>query len=388
MIYMLLILLVFCILIWNLFSHLVQIAYQLASIDDPGHSPFLYCYRVNYCRGQKMQNQSFSLNLGWKALLKDLGMVPEHVLRRASLPADLLSRGEQLLSTSEYCRFWQAMEEESPEPVFGLRIVEYLSVESFDPPLFAALCSANMMQAVQRLAKYKQLMAPMALEIGIVEGGALRLTPRWLDAQGEVPYSLQVAELAFFVRLIQLATREPVKACHLTLPRAPTSSQSKRYQAFFGVAVSVDPSPAITFTAKDALRPFLTVNEGMWHLFEPDLRRRLSELSDTATTAERVCALLLELLPSSVATIDEVASRLAMSRRTLQRRLEDEGENFRALLNGTRERLARHYLQHTALSSGEIAFLLGFEDPNSFYRAFHDWTGQTPERIRQAERLN
>ena len=79
MIYMLLILLVFCILIWNLFSHLVQIAYQLASIDDPGHSPFLYCYRVNYCRGQKMQNQSFSLNLGWKALLKDLGMVPEQV---------------------------------------------------------------------------------------------------------------------------------------------------------------------------------------------------------------------------------------------------------------------------------------------------------------------
>lgn len=335
-----------------------------------------------------MQNQSFSLNLGWKALLKDLGMVPEHVLRRASLPADLLSRGEQRLSTAEYCRFWLAMEEESPEPAFGLRIVEYLSVESFDPPLFAALCSANMMQAVQRLAKYKQLMAPMELEIGIVEAGALMLTPRWLDAQGEVPYSLQVAELAFFVRLIQLATREQVKACHLTLPRAPASSQSKRYQAFFGVPVSVGPSPTITFTAKDALRPFLTVNEGMWRLFEPDLRRRLSELDASATTAERVSALLLELLPSNSATIDEVASRLTMSRRTLQRRLEDEGENFRALLNSTREQLARHYLQHTAMSSGEIAFLLGFEDPNSFYRAFHDWTGQTPERIRQAERLN
>lgn len=118
-----------------------------------------------------------------------------------------------------------------------------------------------------------------------------------------------------------------------------------------------------------------------------DLRRRLSELEDTATASERVQALLLELLPSNSATIEMVAERLAMSTRTLQRRLEDEGEHFRALLNRTRENLARHYLTRTRLSSGEIAFLLGFEDPNSFYRAFHDWTGQTPETVRQAVHL-
>lgn len=77
-----------------------------------------------------------------------------------------------------------------------------------------------------------------------------------------------------------------------------------------------------------------------------------------------------------------------MSRRTLQRRLEDEGESFRSLSNGTREKLARHYLKHSTLTSGEIAFLLGFEEPNSFFRAFHEWTGQTPEAARQAMRLN
>jgi Transcriptional regulator containing an amidase domain and an AraC-type DNA-binding HTH domain len=165
-------------------------------------------------------------------------------------------------------------------------------------------------------------------------------------------------------------------------------SHARRYTEFFGTPVQLDVNPQISFSAIDALRPFLTVNESMWQVFEPDLRRRLNELDATATTTQRVQALLLELIPSNIATIDEVADRLAMSKRTLQRRLENEGENFRALLNETREKLARHYLKETSLSGGKIAFLLGFEDPNSFYRAFQDWTGQTPEHTRHNIHLN
>lgn len=126
----------------------------------------------------------------------------------------------------------------------------------------------------------------------------------------------------------------------------------------------------------------------MWKIFEPELRRRLSELDEKASITERVRALLLELLPVNSAGVDVVAGRLAMSRRTLQRRLEEEGKSFRSLLNGTREKLARHYLESTSMPAGEIAFLLGFDDPNSFYRAFHEWTGQTPDSVRNTARLH
>jgi uncharacterized protein (DUF2384 family) len=63
----------------------------------------------------------------------------------------------------------------------------------------------------------------------------------------------------------------------------------------------------------------------MWQVFEPELRRRLSQLDATASTAERVHAVLLELLPGNEATLEKTAERLGMSKRTLQRRLEDEG---------------------------------------------------------------
>ena len=71
-----------------------------------------------------------------------------------------------------------------------------------------------------------------------------------------------------------------------------------------------------------------------------------------------------------------------MSTRTLQRHLKNEGTSFQAALNETRESLARHYLMNSAMSAGEISFLLGYEDPNSFYRAFRSWTGLTPDKLR------
>lgn len=73
-----------------------------------------------------------------------------------------------------------------------------------------------------------------------------------------------------------------------------------------------------------------------------------------------------------------VARELSTSTRGLQRELKVEGTSFQEVLNRTREALARHYLSHEAMSTQEIAFLLGYEDPRSFYRAFQSWTGLTP----------
>ena len=120
----------------------------------------------------------------------------------------------------------------------------------------------------------------------------------------------------------------------------------------------------------------------MWESFAPHLRMRLSELDQGATTAERVRAALRELLPAGSASMATVSRRLGTSTRTLQRRLNSERKTFQGLLNETRERLARHYLATTHLTGAEIAFLLGFEDPNSFFRAFHAWPGETPEQVR------
>lgn len=65
----------------------------------------------------------FSMDVGWKALLRDFGIRHDQVLRRAGLPADLLTRQVQV-NSADYFRFWRGMEEEVGDPMFALEGVQ------------------------------------------------------------------------------------------------------------------------------------------------------------------------------------------------------------------------------------------------------------------------
>lgn len=130
------------------------------------------------------------------------------------------------------------------------------------------------------------------------------------------------------------------------------------------------------------MRPFLTENVGMWSYFEAGLKQRLCDLDTQESTSQRAKSALLELLPSGESSMEQVAHRLVMSKRTMQRRLNDEGSNFQMVLKATREELAQFYLANSSMSQGEISFLLGFQDTNSFIRAYSRWTGRSPGQYR------
>ncbi|WP_238006881.1 AraC family transcriptional regulator ligand-binding domain-containing protein [Dactylosporangium sp. AC04546] len=313
----------------------------------------------------------YALEPGYGVLLHDLGIEPAAVLRRAGLPGDLLARGPVSLPAAEFFALWKAIEDEGGDAV---RVAETLSAEVFSAPLFAALCSPDLAIAAQRIAEYKRLVGPMRLD---VDGGTF--TNRWPGGEGP-PRVLVLVELLFWVALARLGTRHDVRPLRVCSPEPP--ADRARYQTYLGVTVEPGPAPSITFAAHDLARPFVTANEPMWALFEPELRRRLSAVDRDASTAERVRAALLELMPAGRATMPAVARALATSTRTLQRRLSAERTSFQAVLGATRTALAEHYLGRADLTPDQISFLLGYDDPKSFYRAFRGWTGTTPAAVR------
>ncbi|WP_322085097.1 AraC family transcriptional regulator [Burkholderia sp. BCC1999] len=321
----------------------------------------------------------FAISPGWQVVMVDLGLRVDELLRHAQLPADLFTRPEGGLTTREYFRMWRAMEEMSDTPAVALRLLDLVSVETFDPPLFAALCSPNLDIAIRRISQFKPLIGPVRLRV-THEADMLTLAVDFLERDVPPPGMLLAAELGFFVKLARLATRTDLPARAVTLPRELKPHPG--YARFFGVTPQYGDVPCVSVALQDARRPFVTANHAMWAIFEPDLRRRLDALSAGAGIVERVRAALLELIPGGLATADDVARTLGISKRTLQRRLGDDGANFKTLLADVREKLAWHYLDRSDLPYSQIAFLLGYQDPNSFFRAFNEWTGMTPDAAR------
>ncbi len=325
-----------------------------------------------------MAEQRYTVDPAVKVLLSDLGVNHANVLRRAGLPTDLLARTSVSLTSAEYFGFWGALEEEHGDHTLPLRIAEALTVEVFDPPIFAALCSPDLNHAARRIQTYKPLIGPLRLDVDVGDAGTT-IACRWGEGPTP-PQGLVLTELLFWVALARIATRHDVRPTAVVTTDPPTDQGA--YVDALGVPIERGAIHAVTFGPEDAARPFLTADDAMWEFFEPELRLRLSEVEVGASTEERVRAVLAELLPAGQASMRDVGHALAMSTRTLQRRLNEERTSFQAVLASTRESLARHYLTSADISAAEISFLLGYADPSSFYRAFRDWTGHTPERVR------
>ncbi|WP_319522256.1 AraC family transcriptional regulator ligand-binding domain-containing protein [uncultured Desulfosarcina sp.] len=86
----------------------------------------------------------FTVQRGWKITIKDMGINPAHVLTLAGLPADLFARNDASLSPEEYFNLWRGLEQAAGTEELPLKIGRAISVEAFDPPIFASLCSPNL----------------------------------------------------------------------------------------------------------------------------------------------------------------------------------------------------------------------------------------------------
>ncbi len=330
------------------------------------------------------QARSKTVHVGsaWRMLLRDLSLDEVTILRRAGLSPSLFDGDGSHISLEDYYRLHEAVEEESDDPTLALRAGKVVSIELFDPALFSAICSPDMNTAVARLGQFKRLVGPFSLDVE-VGADATRVRYR-CKHRPDVPMTRGLSEMVFLVAFARRATRHEVRPLEVTVQRLP--SDRTAYNTYFGCPLAQGEDCTVVFAPRDGRRPFLTHNARMWEAFEPQLRQRMDEAARVRSTAERVEAALFQLLPSGRAHIRHVAKELGVGTRTLQRRLSAENTTWLDVLNQTRERLARHYLRTTELTPAEVSFLLGFEDPNSLFRAFQRWTGTTPESWRTMAR--
>lgn len=330
----------------------------------------------------KYANQ-FHIQRGWKLLMADMELDPVTVLRLAKLPIDLFNCKNASVTPSQYFDFWRALEESKGAEELPLALGKAFSVWGFDPPIVASLCGANLNVAFQRLSDFMRLIGPMSLDVEIGKEST-KVTFDCYRNEGQIPRTMATTQLVFLAQVVRLATRQNIVPIELQLTQLP--ERSAPYEAFFGRKIRKGNVNCIAFSEKDATRPFLTENDALWIVFEPILKKRVRDLDQLSSVQQRVKVTLIEMLPNGQSSIEETANRLGVSKRTLQRCLSEESISYQKVLNEVRLELAEKYLVNSEISPGEISYLLGFQDSNSFVRAFKGWTGMTPGSYRQAPR--
>ena len=326
-----------------------------------------------------MSNNRFILDRKFAVLLESVGIIVTEALKKSDLPEDLFSHQIPSLTTHEYIRFMESLKELSIDKSTPIKIGTIENLETFSPPIFAAYCSKNALTCMNRLSTYKKLIGPLVFLVNENKDDiTVELT--FENEENRLPEFLVAIEMVFLVQLIRNATKVNI------VPKEVMTNyklDNDIYESFFGVTPKVGTRNILTISKEDALRPFISQNDAMWEYFKPELRRRLSELDVDDTYAARVRSALIELLPAGEGNIEAVSRKLKCSKRTLQRKLKEEDTTFQKQLNHTRELLARHYLENSDMVMDDIAYLLGYQDLNSFVRAFHIWTGMTISEYRK-----
>ncbi|MBR5364111.1 MAG: helix-turn-helix domain-containing protein [Oscillospiraceae bacterium] len=303
-------------------------------------------------------------------LLKYYNISLEEVLRKAELPGDVFSHKTPTMTEEQYFRFIETISCFITDPHMPIQIACTDKIESFSPPIFASYCSKNGLVCIERLARYKALIGPMRFLLTKTDD---TLTVELTTVEGHLlPQFLAESEIVFLVNLIRKASKEEIVPVSAEMIKPPDGSAFAEY---LKTRIIQSERNAITFSLADMSLLFITYDEAMWSYFEPELNKRLAELDIDESTAARVRSALTELLPGGACGIEDVAEKLGLSKRTLQRKLSEENTTFQKQLNSVREMLAKHYIRNTDMTTNDIAFLLGYQEINSFVRAFSLWTG-------------
>ncbi|MCJ8169020.1 AraC family transcriptional regulator [Atopomonas sediminilitoris] len=293
-----------------------------------------------------------------------------------------LDNPDARFAQDDMTRLWRMAVEQSGNPAIGLNMAETIRPSAFNVVGYALMSSSNLLEGFQRMVRYQRIIAegadlslvilPDCVDLCLAIHGD-QLPPARQSAEAGIAFSLA------FCRWLSGGEIEPleVRLCG----EAPVDVSP--YIKVFGCAPKfAQPDYALRFSRESLQRPLPSANDTLAQLHDHYAGEYLARFGDSRMT-HQVRQLLCRLLPQGEPKRDDVAQRLNVSSRTLQRRLQEEGTGFQQLLDECRRGLALQYLAQANLSLLEVAYLLGFADPSNFFRAFRRWFAMTPGEYRE-----
>lgn len=270
-------------------------------------------------------------------------------------------------------------------PAFGLLAARCWHPANLGVLGHAWLASSTLKTGLKRLERYWQLVGERAATTVQDVPQGLKVSHR--RRRGDQALNAIVADIVMSVMLDMCrmnagASLRPVQVS----VRRPKPDDAEAYERFYGCTVRFSAEEnAFILAAADTDRALPSSNRQLAAVFDRLLSEELARL-DKGDVVSRCRAAVLEQLESGELPEEEMARRLHMSRRTLQRKLAEAETTYLRLVDDTRRDLALRYIEDPARSISDITFTLGFSQQSAFTRAFRRWTGRSPSEHRALAR--
>jgi AraC-like DNA-binding protein len=327
--------------------------------------------------------RSATLN-GYLGLTRSLALDGPHLMRQVGLDPGALAVPDRWIPAADVARLLDLSATASGKPDFAVRLAEQRRLSTLGPLSVVLREEPDLRSALRLLLRYEHSYNE-AIRMRLDETPEIATMRLWFEFGEPVPseqaLSLGVAALYGIVRECVGPRWRPLASCFAH--RAPRDLET--YHRVFGAGLQFEHDfSGLVFYARD----LSATNPLSDPLLVPYAQRFLeSVVSPRATTSrERVKELMEFLLPLGKCTMDHIARTLGVDRRTLHRRLADEGVSFSAVLHSTRGGLAEHYLANDRYSMTDVSQLLGFTAPSAFTRWFHQQFGMSPSAWRARSR--
>lgn len=304
-------------------------------------------------------------------------------LRSLDIEPDTVRSPDAYLPVETYLRIQDEAAGFVNDPYLGLHMGEFAQPGSWSILGYLMMNCKTLSEAFEKSGRYQRIIGNMIngrMELGLGKVRAVYFTPPHAPVMSRHCFE---ATFSSSVRLARTLSGLPLAPLEVTFTYPEPESRAE-YERIFNCPVHFGKKDhSMTLDMRMGNLPVRMANPALLEHFEQYAQDFLAQLERNDATTQAVIKIILARLDDESLSIEKVAREMAVSVRTLQKRLESEGVVFSDLLRDIRQRLAKKYLREN-YSVEQITYLLGFSEPSVFRKSFKKWMGITPKEYRES----